>query len=165
MLNLPLRMVPQSRVQWITEVGLLAAFIAITGTFKLPGLIPGTEFQLSAPLAVAICAVFGFTKYLTAGMLASLAGLVLGTQSVIHVGIAIVFRVVAGLVILVAGRSLPAVVAAGPLGSLAARLVLGYILDQAAWPLVMAALPGMLFTAATAWPLTGLLSRIKERKE
>lgn len=164
-MHLPLHSVTQSKVRWITEAALLAAFITITGTFKLPGPLPGTEFQLSAPLAVAICVVFGFAKYITAGMLASAAGLILGTQSLLTVFIAVIFRLVVGLVILVAGRSLPVVVAAGPLGSIAARLALGMIIDKAAWPLLLAALPGMIFTAVTAWPLTCLFSRIRERKE
>ncbi|MDF2501253.1 MAG: hypothetical protein K0Q77_1967 [Anaerosporomusa subterranea] len=154
----------QNRVRWTTEVSLLAAFITITGTFKLPGLIPGTEFQLSAPLAVAICVVFGFAKYITAGMLASVVGMILGTQSLINLFIAMVFRVVVGLVIIAAGRSLPVVVMAGPVGSIAARLALGGIIGKAAWPLVIAALPGMVFTAVAAWPLTCLFSKIKERK-
>ena len=34
--------------------------ISILGSIKIPNIIPGIEFQLSAPLAVAICSVFGF---------------------------------------------------------------------------------------------------------
>lgn len=79
------------RARTIAQTGLLAAFIAITGAIKLPGLVPGTEFQLSAPLAVAICSVFGFKRYIIAGMLASAAGLVLGTQTLLNVFIALVF--------------------------------------------------------------------------
>ena len=154
----------QSNSKRVTEIGLLAAFITITGFFKLPGLIPGTEFQLSAPLAVAICASFGFAKYIMAGMVSSFIGMILGTQSLLNLFIAMVFRVVVGLVIIVAGRSLPAVVVAGPLGSIAARLALGGIIGKAAWPLVASALPGMAFTAVTAWPLTRLFLRLKERK-
>ncbi|MBP2656526.1 MAG: hypothetical protein H6Q73_4095 [Firmicutes bacterium] len=40
-------------VHQLTEIGLLTALITISGAVKLPGLMPGTEFQLSAPLAVA----------------------------------------------------------------------------------------------------------------
>lgn len=154
----------QNRVRWITEVSLLTAFITITGTFKLPGLIPGTEFQLSAPLAVAICVVFGFAKYITAGVLASVVGMMLGTQSLINLFIAMVFRVVVGLVILAAGRSWPVVAIAGPIGSIAGRLALGGIIGKAALPLVIASLPGIVFTAITAWPLTCLFTKVKNRK-
>lgn len=153
-----------SRVGWITEVGLLAAFITITGTFKLPGIFPGTEFQLSAPLAVAICAVFGFTKYITAGIVSSAAGLILGTQSLLNVGIAMIFRLTVGLIIVALGRSWPVVTLAGPVGSAVARLALGGIIGKAAIPLVVAALPGMFYTALLAWPLTAMLKRVKIRK-
>ncbi|HWR43057.1 hypothetical protein [Sporomusa sp.] len=154
----------QNKVGWITEVGLLAAFITITGTFKLPGLIPGTEFQLSAPLAVGICAVFGFSKYILAGVLSSAAGLILGTQSLLNVFIAMVFRVTVGMIVVLLGRSWPVIVLAGPVGSAVARLALGGIIGKAAIPLVLAAAPGMIYTALLAWPLTALLKRVKEQK-
>lgn len=47
------------KIREISEIALLAAFIAVSGAFKLPSFIPGSEFQLSAPIAVAICGVFG----------------------------------------------------------------------------------------------------------
>lgn len=154
----------QKKVAWITEAGLLAAFITITGTFKLPGLIPGTEFQLSAPLAVAICAVFGFGKYMAAGLLASTAGLILGTQSLLNVFIAMVFRVTVGLIVTLCGRSWPVLALAGPAGSAVARLALGGVLGKAAIPLLLAAVPGMIYTALLAWPLTAVLRRVREQK-
>ena len=42
------------KIREISEIALLAAFIAVSGAFKLPSFIPGSEFQLSAPIAVAI---------------------------------------------------------------------------------------------------------------
>lgn len=45
------------KIREISEIALLAAFIAVSGAFKLPSFIPGSEFQLSAPIAVAICGV------------------------------------------------------------------------------------------------------------
>ena len=57
------------KIREISEIALLAAFIAVSGAFKLPSFIPGSEFQLSAPIAVAICGVFGIKKYLLAGIL------------------------------------------------------------------------------------------------
>ena len=83
----------------ITEIALLTALIAATGAFKLPGLFPGAEFQLSAPLAVAICSVFGFRKYIITGIWASSIGMMLGTQNFFHVLIAMQFRLVAGAVL------------------------------------------------------------------
>ena len=44
------------------ETALLAVLIAVSGTFRIPGIVPGTEFQLSAPIAVAICGVLGQTN-------------------------------------------------------------------------------------------------------
>ena len=152
------------RTGWITEVALLTALITITGSFKLPGLIPGTEFQLSAPLAVAICAVFGLGKYITAGVLSSGIGLIMGTQTLISVFIAMVFRLAAGIIITLMGRSWPVIVLAGPAGSALARLALAGIVGKAAVPLLLAALPGMLYTALAAWPLTLLLKRVYAQK-
>ncbi|WP_094605013.1 hypothetical protein SPSIL_017840 [Sporomusa silvacetica DSM 10669] len=155
----------QSRVSWVAEVGLLAAFITITSTFKLPGVMPGTEFQLSAPLATAICVVFGFGKYITAGLLSSVVGLMLGTQSLLNVFIAMVFRVTVGLLVVLLGRSWPVIVLAGPIGSAIGRLVLGGIIGKAVIPLLLAALPGMIYTALLTCPVTALLQRVKEQRE
>ena len=79
------------KIREISEIALLAAFIAVSGAFKLPSFIPGSEFQLSAPIAVAICGVFGIKKYLLAGILASAGGLLLGTQTIFNVLIAMLF--------------------------------------------------------------------------
>jgi hypothetical protein len=154
-----------SRVRWLSETGLLAALIFLTGSVKLPGLIPGTEFQLSAPLAVAICAVFGFRQYITAGVIASIIGLALGTQNFLNVFIAMVFRLTVGGVLAVGGTSWPVVVLAGPIGSTLARLSLGAVIGKAAIPLIIAAVPGMVYTALAAWPFTLLLKRVKAQTE
>lgn len=152
-------------IRQITETGLLAALIFLTGSVKLPGLVPGTEFQLSAPLAVAICAVFGFRQYITAGIIASVIGLALGTQNFINVFIAMVFRLSVGGVLAVGGTSWPVVVMAGPIGSAVARLSLGTVIGKAAIPLIIAAIPGMVYTALAAWPFTLLLKRVKAQTE
>lgn len=152
-------------VRLLTETSLLAALITVTGAIKLPGLLPGTEFQLSAPLAVAICAAFGFQKYFLAGILSSAAGLLLGTQTLFNVYVAMVFRLVAGAVVTFGGAAWLPVLLAGPLGSAAARLSLAAFLGQAAWPLLAAALPGMVYTALAAWPLTQLLRRVRRQTE
>lgn len=145
----------------MTVTGLLAALIAISGSFKIPGLIPGTEFQLSAPLAVAICAVYGFHRYFVAGVLASAATLMLGTQTLFNTAIALLFRVTIGVVLVVGGTSWPVVAIAGPIASFIARLSLMGIMGQAAWAVIAAALPGMIYTAVAAWPLTVVLQRVR----
>ncbi|MDR3560175.1 MAG: hypothetical protein P4N41_19450 [Negativicutes bacterium] len=152
-------------IRQLTETGLLAAFIFLTGAIKVPGLVPGTEFQLSAPLAVAICTVFGFRRYITAGVIASIIGLVLGTQNFVSLFIAMVFRLTVGGALAVGGTTWPVIVVAGPVGSMAARLVLGVVIGDAAIALVMAAVPGMIYTALTAWPLTLVMKRVKNQTE
>ena len=152
-------------IRFLTETALLGALITITGAIKLPGLLPGTEFQLSAPLAVAVCAAFGFKKYIIAGILSSAVGLLLGTQTLFNVYVAMIFRLVVGGVLACGGTSWFLVLLAGPLGSAAARLSLALFLGQAAWPLLAAALPGMAYTAIAAWPLTQLLRRVRSQCE
>lgn len=149
------------QIRILTETGLLAALIFVTGLVKLPAPILGGEFQISAPLAVAICAVFGFRRYITAGVLASLIGLALGSQNLLNVFVAMVFRLTVGGILAAAGTSWPVLAVAGPLGSLTARLALAGILGLPAWPLILAALPGMVYTAVAACPLAILLRRIK----
>lgn len=154
-----------NNVRTLTETALLIALIAVIGAVKLPGLVPGTEFQLSAPLAVAICAVFGFKRYIIAGILASAISLALGTSNLLNVFIAMVFRLTVGGLLTAFGTSWPVVSLAGPVGSAVARLALGGLLGKAAIPLVIAAIPGMVYTALAAWPLTMLLSRVRRQTE
>jgi hypothetical protein len=152
-------------VRRLTETALLVTLISVTGAVKLPGLVPGTEFQLSAPLAVAICAVFGFKRYITAGILASVISLALGTSNLLNVFIAMIFRLTVGGMLTAFGTSWPVITIAGPVGSAVARLALGGLLGKAAIPLVIAAIPGMVYTAIAAWPLTILLVRVKRQTE
>ena len=144
----------------VTEIALLAALITVTGAIKLPSLAPGLEFQLSAPLAVAICAVFGFKRYILAGVLSSLVGLLLGTQNLFNVAIAMQFRLVVGLVFVLFGRHYWTVALAGPLGTFTARITLSFVVGKGAWALVAAALPGMVFTLLAAPLLVKILDRI-----
>ncbi|WP_298563839.1 hypothetical protein [uncultured Phascolarctobacterium sp.] len=147
------------KIRAISEIALLAAFIAVSGAFKLPSFIPGSEFQLSAPLAVAICGVFGIKKYLLAGLLASAGGLLLGTQTIFNVLIAMLFRIVVALLYAVLGKSKVFYLLSGPLASAAARLALSLVIGKAVYPLLAAALPGMIFTALTA----GLFASVFEK--
>lgn len=149
----------ESKIRQLSEIALLAAFIAISGTFKLPSFIPGSEFQLSAPIAVAVCGVFGIKKYLLAGLLASTAGLLLGTQTIFNVLIAMLFRIVVAFLYAAFGKSRLFYLLSGPVASAAARLALGLIIGKAVYPLLAAALPGMAFTALTA----GLLASVLEK--
>lgn len=153
------------KTRTVTDLALLTALITITGAIKIPSFIAGAEFQLSAPLAVAICAVYGFSSYITAGILSSLIGLILGLQNILNVSIAMVFRLTVGGLLCLLGTSRPVLMIAGPIGSALARLPLGLWIGQAIIPLLAAALPGMAFTAAAAVPLTRLLQRVKIQTE
>lgn len=148
------------KIHDLTEIALLAALITITGAIKLPSLFPGMEFQLSAPLAVAICVVFGFKKYILAGLLSSAAGLLLGTHNLFNVAIAMQFRLVVGAMIALFGRRLWVIAIAGPMGTLIARLTLSLALGKAASALVLAALPGMVFTLLAAPVMVRVLKKV-----
>lgn len=148
------------KIHDLTEIALLAALITITGAIKLPSLFPGMEFQLSAPLAVAICVVFGFKKYILAGLLSSAAGLLLGTHNLFNVAIAMQFRLVVGAMIALLGRRLWVIAIAGPMGTLIARLTLSLALGKAASALVLAALPGMIFTLLAAPVMVRVLKKV-----
>ena len=118
------------KIREISEIALLAAFIAVSGAFKLPSFIPGSEFQLSAPIAVAICGVFGIKKYLLAGILASAGGLLLGTQTIFNVLIAMLFRIVVALLYAVLGKTKIFYLLSGAVASSAARLALSLFIGK-----------------------------------
>ena len=65
-----------------------------------------------------------------------------------------VYRVVAGLILTFIKKDPLALMLAGPMGTFVARLVLAVILGVPWLPLVLAATPGMIFTAITAPILT-----------
>ena len=121
------------------QTALLAAFIAVSGSFKIPSLIPGSEFQLSAPVAVAACGIFGIKKYLTAGIAASAICLILGTQNVFNVLIALSFRAVIAIMFAFMGSSKAFYIIAGPVASALSRLVLALFVDKAVYALIAGA--------------------------
>ena len=135
----------------ITLTALLAVIIAISGTFKLPGLIPGTEFQMSAPIAIGICATFGFKRYITSGIIASFINLIMGTHTILNVVVAMVFRIVAGGLISYLGAGIIIVSLAGPIGTFIARIVMSFIVGTPLKVLILAALPGMVYTLLSSY--------------
>lgn len=143
----------------MTRICMLASLIVVTGMIKIPSPIPGSEFQLSAPIAVAIAAVYGFRRYITAGILASSLMFMTGLHTILNVEISMIFRVIAGGIIAIFGHSLPVLLLAGPLGTIAARLGLAATLDIDFWPLIIAAFPGMVFTIILVVPFTKILER------
>lgn len=128
----------------LTTIALLGVLILISGSFKIPSPIAGGEFQLSAPIAVLICACFGFKRYIIAGILASMLGMMLGMHNIINVLVQMVFRVVAGGTMALLGTNLLTVAVSGPLGTFAARLVLWQVTGVNWMVLTAAAFPGMI---------------------
>ena len=134
----------------LTTTALLGVLILISGSFKIPSPLAGGEFQLSAPIAVLICACFGFKRYIIAGILASMLGMMLGMHNIINVLVQMVFRVVAGGTMALLGTNLLTVAISGPIGTFAARLVLWQVTGVSWVALATAAAPGMIFTAIAA---------------
>ncbi|HCZ6518136.1 TPA: QueT transporter family protein, partial [Staphylococcus aureus] len=62
----------------ITQISVIAAILTILAALKIPSIIPGLDFQLSAPAALLILAFFGIKKYFLGGLLSSLLLLVFG---------------------------------------------------------------------------------------
>lgn len=151
----------QISIRTICEIGILAAMIGITGAIKLPNVIPGVDFQLSAPLAVAICAVFGFKRYIIAGCLASLISLLLGTQNLLNVAIAMQFRLIAGAVLYLGRNTIWSQIIAGPIASIMARLTLGLIFGKLAYAMILMAVPGYIFTAIFSPILVKVLGKVR----
>ena len=152
-----------SKSRDITLVAILAVVIAISGTFKLPGLIPGTEFQMSAPIAIGICATFGFKRYITAGVLASVINLLMGTHTILNVIVAMVFRIVAGSIIGYLGTGLIIVSMAGPIGTIVGRVAMSYIVGTPIKVLLAAALPGMIYTLLSSYFIYKAIDKIVKK--
>lgn len=148
----------------LTTTALLGVLILLSGSFKIPSPIAGGEFQLSAPIAVLICACFGFKRYIIAGVLASVLGMMLGMHNIINVLVQMVFRVVTGGTMALLGTNLLTVALSGPLGTFAARIVLWQVTGVSWIALTAAAVPGMIFTAVAAGafyrPTQKLLARV-----
>lgn len=143
----------------LTLTALLAVLLAIFGTFKIPGIVPGTEFQLSAPFAVCIAALFGFRRYLLIGVLASMINLLLGTHTILNVLIAMVFRLVAGGIITIGGVKPLILAISGPVGTACGRIVLAAVLHTSVGVLLVGAVPGMIFTAVASLVMYPILKR------
>lgn len=154
----------RGKIYSLVELSLLAALISVTGFIKFPAGFPGAEFQLSAPIAVAITAVFGFRSYFIAGIISSTILFSMGMHTILNIEVAFVFRLVAGGLVACLRPSMPVLLLAGPLGSMAARLVLSITLGVPYVTLLVPAIPGMIFTAVTVIPLVKMLKRVKEAR-
>ena len=154
----------REKTREMTITALLATLLAVFGMFKLPSLIPGCEFQLSAPFAVCIAACFGFKRYIKIGLLASAINLILGTHTIVNVTIAMIFRLVAGGILTIFGVNPVTIVISGPLGTTVGRVALGGITGTNPLALIAAAVPGMVFTAVGAAVMYPVMKRLAGRE-
>ena len=144
---------PSETIRNLALDGIWTAVLVLLGMVKLPSLVPGAEFQLSAPYAVCLAATVGFQRYLGIGICSSVIQLMFGTHTLWNVATAMVFRVVAGGMAAGQDGVSPGrgrLLLAGPAGTACARLMLAAVLQVPAAPLLAAAVPGMVFTAVCA---------------
>lgn len=151
-------------VRGISETALLSVLIAVSGFFKIPGFVPGSEFQMSAPIAVSVCGGYGAKKYIVAGLIASGLSLALGTHSFFNVLVAMTFRLVVALVWIFLGSRKIFYIFSGPMGTIAARGVVALLLGKGFYALAAAAFPGIIFTMATSCFFAKLLRHCRLRK-
>lgn len=149
-----------NKTREITLVALLSVIIAISGTFKLPGIIPGTEFQMSAPIAIGICSTFGFKRYISAGIIASMINLIMGTHTILNVIVAMIFRLVAGSLIGILGSNIIVVSTAGIVGTAVGRVVMASITGTPFKALILSALPGMIYTLLSSYFIYKIIEKI-----
>lgn len=152
-------------VRGISETALLSVLIAVSGAFKIPGFVPGSEFQMSAPIAVAVCGVYGAKKYIVAGLIASGLSLALGTHSFFNVLVAMTFRLVVALTWTFLGSGKIFYTFSGPMGTIAARGAISLILGKGFYALVVAAFPGMIFTMISSCFFAKLLRHCRLRNK
>lgn len=148
----------------IIKISFLSILITIFSFIKLPGIIPGTEFQISAPVAVAICATFGFKTYIICGIISSILTLFLGTHNLLNILNAFIFRLVAGGIIHFSNKNIFFISISGPIGSFVSRIML-YIITKANFlSLLISSIPGMIYTFFTAYPITKILEKLVKKE-
>lgn len=146
-------------IKTIVKISFLSVLITIFSFIKLPGLIPGTEFQISAPVAVAICATFGFNTYIICGIISSLLTFILGTHNLVNILNAFIFRLVAGGIIHFSNKKILFISIAGPIGSVVSRIVLSFITKANFISLLIPSIPGIIYTFFTAYPITKIFQK------
>lgn len=144
----------------LIKISFLSVILTVFSFIKLPGIIPGTEFQVSAPVAVAICSVFGFQTYITCGIISSIVTFFLGTHTLLNIINSFIFRLVVGLILCLFKKNIFSISISGPIGSLVSRIILSVITKASFVPLLMSALPGMIYTFFTAYPITKVFEKI-----
>lgn len=142
----------------ITQISCIAAILSIFAMIKLPSIIPGMEFQLSAPVSLLILAFFGIKKYFIGGLLSSFILLALGIFNPINIMISIIFRLVAIIIVYIFKTNVFSLIIASVLGSVISRIILSQILDLPLLIILINALPGIIFTILTVVPIYIILN-------
>ncbi|EPZ54893.1 putative membrane protein [[Clostridium] sordellii ATCC 9714] len=106
---------------------------------------------MSAPIAIGICATFGFKRYIYSGIIASFINLLMGTHTILNIIVAMIFRVVAGGLIGIFGSSISVVTIAGPVGTFIGRVIMSFITGASLKALIFAASIGMVYTAISSY--------------
>lgn len=143
----------------ITQISCIAAILSIFAIIKMPSILPGLEFQLSAPVSLLILAIFGIKKYFIGGLLSSFILLILGIFNPINLIVSFCFRFVAILVIWFFKVNVFSLIIAAVLGSTLSRIILSQTLNLPILVVVINATPGIIFTIIVLIPL--YLSLIK----
>lgn len=151
-------------IKSIIKISFLSIVLTVFSFIKLPGLIPGTEFQLSAPVAIAICTIFGFKSYIICGIISSILTFFLGTHNIINIINSFTFRFVAGGIIHFSSKNIFFISIAGPIGSFVSRILLSFITGANFLSLLISSLPGMLYTFITAYPITKTFEKIIKKE-
>lgn len=147
----------------IIKISFLSVILTVFSFIKLPGLIPGTEFQLAAPVAVAICTIYGFNSYIICGIISSILTFFLGTHNAINILNSFIFRFVAGGIVHFSNKNILFISIAGPIGSFVSRIILSIITKANFLSLLATSIPGMIYTFITAYPITKMFEKITSK--
>ncbi|MEM5398264.1 QueT transporter family protein [Staphylococcus gallinarum] len=130
----------------ITHISCIAAILSIFAVIKMPSILPGLDFQLSAPVSLLILAIFGIKNYFGGGLLSSFILFILGIFNPINLIISFSFRLVAIFIVYFFKVNIFSLVAAAILGSTLSRIMLAQILNLPILLVLVNAVPGIIFT-------------------
>ena len=137
----------------ITQISCVAAILNIFAMMKLPSILPGLEFQLSAPISLLVLAIFGIKKYFIGGLLSSFILFILGVFNPLNLIVSFCFRLVAMLIVYIFKVNVFSLVIASILGSILSRLILSHVLNLPILIVMINIIPGIIFTILLVIPL------------
>ncbi|WP_455258194.1 hypothetical protein [Peptoniphilus asaccharolyticus] len=146
----------------LSLLSILSIIILLSGTFKIPSPFIGSEFQLSAPIAILIVYIFGFKKYLISGVVSSIMAFALGFATLPNIVVAMVFRICVGVGTLIFKNRRIGFLIIGPASSFVARIVLSKILGVNLLALLIPSIFGMCFTVIVCFLFYKPLYKIVE---